>query len=132
MPLLEEKNMSLRDYFENTEGIGVLGTADAEGKVDLALYGRPHFVDEQTVAFIMGDHLSHANVSVNPNAAYLFVERGPGYKGKRLHLTKTREETDPEKIEALRRENRKGHDYGGALKFLVHFHLDEIRPLAGS
>lgn len=123
--------MSLRDYFEKTEGIGVLGTADADGKVDLALYGRPHFVDEQTAAFIMSDRRSHANVSANPSAAYLFVERGPGYKGKRLHLTKTREETDPEKIEALRRENRKGHDYGDATKFLVYFQVDEVRPLTG-
>ncbi|MBN1360136.1 MAG: pyridoxamine 5'-phosphate oxidase family protein [Sedimentisphaerales bacterium] len=123
--------MSLRDYFESTEGTGVLGTADADGKVDLALYGRPHVVDEQTVAFIMGDRLSHANLSANPRAAYLFVEPGPGYKGKRLYLTKTAEETDPEKIEATRRENRKGHDYGDKLKFLITFRIEQVRPLTG-
>ncbi len=123
--------MSLRDYFESAEGVGVLGTSDAQGQVDLAIYGRPHVVDEETVAFIMGDRLSHTNVSVNPSAAYLFVERGPGYKGKRLHLTRTREESDPERIEAIRRENRKGHDYGDALKFLVYFKVDKVRPLTG-
>ena len=34
--------MSLAEYFENVEGIGVLGTADSEGNVDLA-----HFRVEQ-------------------------------------------------------------------------------------
>lgn len=121
--------MSLHEYFENTEGIGVLATADAEGKVNLALYGRPHVLDDETIAFIMGDRVSHANVSANPSAAYLFVERGDGYRGKRLGLTKVGEETDPEKIEALRRANRKGHDYGEALKFLVTFRIEQVRPL---
>lgn len=123
--------MSLHDYFESTEGIGVLGTADADGKVDLALYGRPHVVDEQTVALIMGDRLSHANISANPHAAYLFVERGPGHKGKRLYLTKTAEASDPEQIEAMRRQSRKGHDYGDALKYLVTFRVEKVRPLTG-
>jgi len=30
--------------------------------------------------------------SPNPHAAYLFVEEGHGYKGKRLYLTKIKEE----------------------------------------
>ena len=123
--------MDLHEYFENTEGVGVLGTADAQGHVDMAVYGRPHVIDEETVAFIMADKLSHDNVTANPNAAYLFVESGPGYKGKRLYLTKTKEETDPAKIEAMRRPSRKGHDYGDALKFLVYFKVEKTRPLTG-
>ncbi len=121
----------LHDYFEDTEGLGVLGTSDAEGHVDLAVYGRPHVVDDETVAFIMADHLSHANVTANPHAAYLFVEQGPGHRGLRLYLTKTREETDPERIEAMRREDRKGHDYGDKLKFLVYFKVEKVRALVG-
>ena len=123
--------MNLHEYFEKTEGTGVLGTADADGNVDLALYGRPHVLDENSVAFIMSDRLSHANITANPNAAYLFVEKGPGHKGKRLVLTKIAEETDPEKIETMRRESRKGHDYGDALKFLVTFRVERVRPLTG-
>ena len=124
-------DMSLRDYFESVEGMGVLGTADAEGNVDLAVYARPHVVDDETVAFVMGDRTSHANVAANPRAAYLFVEKGPGYQGKRLHLTRTREETDPERVEAVRREGRKGRDYGDSQAFLVYFKVDRIRPAVG-
>ena len=131
--------MSLTEYFEKAEGIGVLATADSQGNVDVAIYARPHVLDEQTVAFIMGDHLSHDNVTANPHAAYLFLEqdkegREEGrreYNGLRLYLTKTQEETDPQKIEALRRGSRKGRDHGGAKKFLVHFTVDGSRRLVG-
>jgi hypothetical protein len=123
--------MSLAEYFENTKGLGVLGTADANGNVDLAIYARPHVQNEENVSFIMGDHLSHENVAQNPHAAYLFVEDGPGYKGMRLYLTRTGEETDPEKIEAMRRPSRKGIDYGEALKYLVHFRVEKSRRLVG-
>ena len=123
--------MSLASYFENIRGLGALGTSDSEGNVDLAVYGRPHVLDETTVAFIMGDRLSHENLTSNPHAAYLFVEEGDGYRGKRLYLTKTGEETDPEKIEAMRRGTRKGHDYGGATQFLAYFNVERVRPLIG-
>ena len=79
--------MNLTEYFDNAEGTGVLATADGDGNVDLAVYGKPHMMDEETAAFIMSDRLSHKNVTSNPNAAYLFMEKGPGYKGKRLYLT---------------------------------------------
>lgn len=127
--------MKLSDYFENAKGVGVLATADAEGNVDTAIYSRPHFLDpcdDNTVAFIMGDHLSHANVQANPHASYLFIEEGKGYAGKRLSLTKVKEETDPEKIKAIRRRNLPCKCEEGKTRFLVYFHLDGVRPLIGT
>ncbi len=123
--------MNLAEYFENVEGIGVLGTADAAGKVDLAVYARPHVMDEHTVAFVMADRLSHDNVTANPHAAYLFVENGERYSGVRLYLTKTGEQTDPQKIEAIRRKRRKGPQQAGGQKFLVHFKVTQTRRLVG-
>jgi hypothetical protein len=123
--------MNLRDYFESTEGIGVLGTADGEGRVDLAIYARPHVADDESVALIMSDRTSHNNIVANPHTAYLFVESGKGYKGKRLYLTRTHEEKDPARIEAVRRTGRKGHDRGDEQRFLVHFRVEKVRPLTG-
>ncbi|MBC8875369.1 MAG: hypothetical protein H8E44_38585 [Planctomycetes bacterium] len=57
--------MNLREYFENTKGVGVLATADSNGKVNAAIYARPHFLDpddDETLTFIMAERLSHANV----------------------------------------------------------------------
>ncbi|MFA6345078.1 MAG: pyridoxamine 5'-phosphate oxidase family protein, partial [Syntrophales bacterium] len=60
--------MKLDTYFETHQGIGVLSTADAEGRVNAAIYGRPHVLDEQTVAFIAADRLTRANLQANPSA----------------------------------------------------------------
>lgn len=123
--------MNLSDYFENTQGTGILATSNSAGQVDIAIYSRPHVTDEDTVAFIMRPRLTHDNLQSNPHAAYMFIEEGPGYKGKRLYLTKLREETDPELIDSLRRKDRKHYAKSEEKSFLVYFHVDRIRPLVG-
>jgi hypothetical protein len=124
--------MNLAEYFESTKGTGVLATSSASGEVDAALYARPHVMDEQTVAFIMADRLSHRNLQSNPHATYLFMERGEGYKGKRLYLTKIAEETDSQKIHALRRRPLPAEcGVDSESRFLVHFRVDRMRPLVG-
>jgi len=128
--------MELREYFQNTNGFGVLATADADGKVNVAVYSRPHFLreDDGEVAFIMNDRLSHDNVDSNPHAAYLFIEETGSYVGKRLFLTRTREETDQEKIQSVRRRNLPPESDGDDTqkRFLVYFRIDGIRPLIGT
>ncbi len=122
--------MDLKQYFENTKGLGVLATADGAGQVDAAVYARPHVLDDGTVAWIMGDRLSHRNLQSNPRAAYLFVEHGPGFQGKRLMLTKVREDTDPKPVESMRRTGRtRGED--DSARFVVIFRVDQIRPAVG-
>jgi Pyridoxamine 5'-phosphate oxidase len=124
--------MTLTDYFENTQGRCVLATADAKGMVDLAIYSRPHVIDEENIAFIMLDRLSHVNLQTNPHAAFLFMETGDKYIGKRLFLTKTREEEDQEVIEQFRR--KKSYylpDDDKKKRFLVYFHIDKVLPLIG-
>jgi hypothetical protein len=127
-----DKIMTLSEYFEAAKGIGVLATANASGEVDGAIYARPHFLDEQTLAFIMADRLSHRNLQSNPRAAYLFIEHGGGYKGKRLHLTKVAEDTDPEKIRAIRRRPLPAEcGVKAESRYLVTFRVDRVRPLVG-
>ncbi len=122
--------MDLKEYFENTEGIAVLATADEKGKVDAAIYARPHFMEDGTLAVIMRDRLTHHNLQSNPHACYLFIEKGAGYKGKRLVLTKVREEQDTDLLKSLRR--RQYLDEKDEMKFLVFFKLDQELPLVGS
>ena len=97
--------MNLGKYFDSTPGTGVFSTADAEGKVNAAIYSKPYVIDENTVAFLMAERLSHQNLQSNPNAHFLFIEEGPGWKGKRLYL-KVREESNTELARSLvRRSN---------------------------
>ena len=121
--------MTLKQYFENTKGTGVLATADKNGRVDAALYARPHFLGEGTLAFIMRDRLTHKNIQSNPNATYLFIENGPAYKGKRLYLEMVREEQDSELLHSLRR--RQYPEPKQEAIFLVFFKLINERPLVG-
>jgi hypothetical protein len=122
--------MDLKEYFENTEGIGVLATAGEKGRVGAAIYARPHFMEDGTMAVIMRDRLTHHNLQSNPHACYLFIEKGAGYKGKRLVLTKVREEQDTDLLKSLRR--RQYLDEKDEMKFLVFFKLDQELPLVGS
>ena len=124
--------MKLGEYFENNKGIGVLSTADISGKVNAAIYGRPHFMDEQTVAFIAADRLTHANLQTNPHAVYLFKEDGR-YEGQRLYLTKTHEEKDSPLIDEIRRKKFKEVEgkYKTESKFLIYFKVDKVLPLIG-
>ena len=122
--------MELKEYFENTEGRGILATADGDGKVDAAIYARPHFMDDATIALIMRDRLSHHNLQSNSHACYMFIEKGPGYKGKRFFLTKVREEQDSELLLSLRR--RQYINEKEEAKFLVFFKIDKELPLVGA
>ena len=124
--------MELKDYFENTEGTGVLATADADGRVDLAIYAHPHCFEADTIGLIMRERLSHLNLQSNPYAAYMFIEKSKGYQGKRLYLQKTREETDPGVIEQIRRKPKR--DYAESSDedtYLVYFRVERVRPLVG-
>ncbi len=125
--------MTIADYFKSRSGRGILATADVEGRVNAAVYAKPKILDETTIAFIMRDRLTHANVKSNPHATYLFVENeGGGYKGIRLYLTKMSEEEDTERLYQLRRADhnsiRESPEERGPL-FLVIFKIENIRPI---
>jgi hypothetical protein len=121
--------MTLKDYFEATKGTGVLATADSSGKVDAAVYSRPHFMEDGSLAFIMRDRLTHHNLQSNPHATFLFIENGPGYHGRRLFLKKLREENNPELINKIKR--RRYTDENEEPRFLVYFRVEKELPLIG-
>ena len=123
--------MNLSEYFEKTKGTGVLATADSSGKVNAAIYARPYFFDEDTVGFVMAERLTHANLQTNPHAAYLFIQLGQGYQGKRLHLTKVREESDDALIDTICRRCDYSLLKGQIIRHVVVFSIDRVLPLIG-
>ena len=126
--------MDLKKYFGSRKGIGVLSTADEKGKVNAAVYSKPHVIDDKHVSFIMADRLTHANTNKNPFATFLFKEDGKGYKGKRLYLKK-KNETENQKLIA---ETCK-IEYAGSIceprylkkTFLVTYKVESALPLLG-
>ncbi|MFC1917555.1 pyridoxamine 5'-phosphate oxidase family protein [Chloroflexota bacterium] len=122
--------MNLGEYFNQTKGRGVLATADAEGKVNAALYARPHFMDDDTVVFIMAERLTHENLQSNPWATYIFIQEGEGYKGKRLYLKKVKEEQNDQLISEICRKCDYSH-YDLHTRYVVSFNLEKVLPLIG-
>jgi hypothetical protein len=129
-----ERQMDLKKYFGSRKGIGVLSTADEKGKVNAAVYSKPHVIDDKHVSFIMADRLTHANTNKNPFATFLFKEDGKGYKGKRLYLKKKNETENQELIAETCK-----IEYAGSIceprylkkTFLVTFSVQSVLPLLG-
>lgn len=124
--------MQLKNYFSTTIGTGVMATASESGEVDTALYASPHFISDDTIAFIMRDRLTRANLQTNPKANYMFIEHTQGFKGMRLFLQMIEESTDQEAIESLSRRNISA-EQNEALgpRFLVTFKIAKALQLVG-
>ncbi len=124
--------MDLYEYFRDREGIGVLATSDSDGVVDMAVYAKPEIVGDSMIAFVMKERLSHQNLKTNPHAAYMFIEQSGEYTGKRLYLTKVREETNSTIVEEyIKRQPYIAEPGDDSNKYIVYFHVDNIWPLVG-
>jgi hypothetical protein len=89
-------------------------------------------MEDGTIAFIMADRLTHANLQNNPNAVYLFIESGTSYSGKRLYLSKTGEVQDDDLVARICRRCNYAM-YGSDLtRYVVFFNIDKELPLVGS
>lgn len=121
--------MDLADYFAKRKGTGIFATADAAGKVNAAVFSRPHILPDKRIAFIMREKLTHHNLMSNPHAAFMFIEADSHWKGKRLYLTKTGEEKDSDLLRSLRRGH---HNKEDVPRYLVFFRLDKVLPLIGA
>ena len=124
-----ENYMEMKNYFGKSQGIGILSTADGNGKVNAAVYSRPNFSEDGQIAFIMPGRLTHANLEANPYAHYLFVEQGSRSQGKRINLTLVRSERNSARIQELKRSNRGNPDDD---HWLMIFRIDQVMPLVGA
>ena len=122
--------MKLAEYFEKKKGLGVLATADGAGRVNTAIYARPHVENEQNLCFIMTERRTYSNLQENPCASFLFKEEGEGFSGVRMILRKTHEEEDPDRIKELMRRTYPPEKVGNLR--LVYFHIEEFLPLVSS
>ncbi len=126
--------MDLKQYFAKADGLGILSTADENGVVNSAVYSKPHVIDDEHVAFIMGDRRTHANLKINPSAVFLFKETGPGFRGKRVYLKKAHEFDDKGLVSRTCKRVYSGpYCEPRYLKnsYLVSFTVASVRPLVG-
>ena len=124
--------MDWNRYFTDTSGRGYLATADRTGRVDVAVYSRPHVLEDGTLAFGMADRLTHANLAENPHAVYAFDEGR--YRGVRLYLEKVREESSGPLLDEIRARADEvvGPGTDAAVRFVVYFRVVQDLPLVGA
>jgi len=123
--------MDFKEYFASVKGTGVLSTADDKGIVNAAVYATPHSIEDGLLSFIMRERKTHKNIGVNPHACFLFIEDGT-MTGKRIYLTKVKEEKNSELLFSLRRHCQKRECQTDENLYLVFFSVDKVLPLVGS
>ena len=121
--------LKLGEYFEKTEGTGIMASANSEGEVNLAIYARPRVIGDGKVALILANRLTLKNLRSNPHAAYLFLEKAPGYRGIRLYLRVVGEESDPEKVRSMLRDPM--HKRAEEDLTVVYFEVEKVLSLVG-
>jgi len=122
--------MKLAELFPEG-GRGIIGTADADGVVNLAVFAIPHVIDEETLAWGCTEGRSITNLRLNPHASYLYLAPSRGYSGWRLTLTLKQETAEGELLERIKEQAAKvsGSMAGAAVKHVLYFKVDEVRPL---
>jgi hypothetical protein len=122
--------MNLSELFTHP-GLGVMSTSSSDGKVNSAVYARPHVIDETTLVWGMTDKRTYQNLTRNRHAAFLFKIGGPGFSGVRLalELIKTEEEGDLLAIIKANTDEIVGPGAGAAVTHAAWFRVVEVRDL---
>ena len=139
---------NLMDYFNKAPRIGVLSTSSKDGKVDSAVFGSPHMIDEKTVLLATAQNRTFTNLMENPNAVYMIMEQcsdapreeninmEPGsfamdWKGIRVYMRMKEYMTSGQMLEMIRNQaaNFVGEEAAKMIYAAVTFEINEVRPL---
>lgn len=124
----------LMDYFNKQPRIGILSTANREGKVNAAVFGSPRMVDEKTVVMGLGKNRTLDYLQQNPHAVYTILEPGEtlmDWKGLRVYLKLKDCATSGKKLEDYKREVAAALGEGAAkmMHATLTFEVTEVRPI---
>lgn len=139
---------NLMEYFNKSPRLGVLSTSSKDGKVDSAIFGSPHMIDEKTVLVATAQNRTLANLMENPHAVYIIMEQcvespreeninlEPGsfamdWKGVRVYMKMKEYMTSGELLDMIRSQaaNFVGEEAAKILYAAVIFEIYEVRPL---
>ncbi len=124
----------LMEYFNKQPRLGSLSTSSKDGKVDAAIFGSPHMVDEKTVVMGTAKNRTLANLQENPHAVFLIMEPGSTlleWKGVRVYLKVKDISTSGEMFDMIRTQAAKfvGEAAAKMMYAAVTFDVEEVRPL---
>jgi len=124
----------LMDFFNQRPRNCLLATSNGKGRVNMAVYGSPRMIDENTVVLSTRESRSYRYLRENPEAAITVVEPGEigrNSKAIRLYLKLTAVETEGALIDGFKKEvaSRVGKEAAEGIKAALRFNITEVRPL---
>jgi len=124
----------LKEVFNKRPRIGALSTSDGKGNVNVAVFGSPQMIDDNTIVMGIGNNRSYRNLQENPKAVFIIMEPGataPEWKGVRVYLETVSIESAGELYNKIKEEitNRLGKQAGEMIKAAIRFTITEVRSL---
>ena len=122
------------ELFNKRPRIGTLSSANRNGDVNVAIFGSPQMIDENTVVMGIGRNRTFQNLQENPKAVFIVVEPGESvmdWKGCRVYLEVQTIETEGNLYDTIKA--KIGEMAGEAAAKMIHaavrFQVTEVRAL---
>jgi hypothetical protein len=130
----EMDRKAVMKMFNKQSRIGALATSNKNGDVNVAVFGSPKMIDEETIIMAIGDNRSYQYLQENPKASFIVIEPGASraeWKGVRLYLEASEFERYGEVLDSFREKIRKvaGNTSANAIKAAIRFKIVDVRPL---
>lgn len=122
------------ELFNKKPRIGTLSTSNKKGDVNVAVFGSPQMVDENTVVMGIGKNRSYQNLNENPKAVFIIMEPGksvPEWQGVRVYLKALSIEKEGELLDQIKENLIKiaGESAAKMIFAAVRFEITEVRAL---
>jgi hypothetical protein len=124
----------IMEFFNRRPRNCLIATANGQGDVNVAVYGSPRMIDENTVVLGTGDKRSYRYLKENSKAV-IFVA-GPGEikhdsTAIRVYLEVTSFDTEGERFDKVKEgvASRAGKQAAEGLQAAICFKITDIRPL---
>lgn len=122
------------ELFNKRPRIGSLSTANSKGEVNVAVFGSPQMIDENTVVMGLGRNRTFRNLQENPKAAFIVMEPGKSameWQGVRVYLEAMDIETGGGFFNQIKEnlEKAAGKAAADMIHAAVRFRITEVRPI---
>ncbi len=117
--------------FLRKDGIGIMGTSDAKGNVNLAIWSPPRVLGRDTVLFGATHRVTYKNLTENPRAMFMYIVGR--WEGIRMELELERIETEGTALEEIKEGFKKlgYHRLAEEIRYALYFRVKAVYPLKG-
>lgn len=124
----------LMTLFNKQPRIGTLSTTNRAGDVDVAVFGSPQMIDEETVVMGIGNNRSLRNLKENPRAVFIVLEPGRtlmDWRGARVYLKVDTVDAEGGLFQQVRSnlEKAAGKQAAAMVQAAIRFKITEVRPI---